>query len=152
TKQMDFFSSLIGDGLILDEIKNIQSSKKELRMFGLSVGGVFFALGLILLFFGRHNSYYLLAGGGALIIAGAAFPRLLLPLQKVWMSFAVVMGWFMTRVIVTLMYWLVLTPIGLAGRAAGKDFLDLKVDARRDSYWRRREAGPCKKSDYERQF
>ncbi len=136
--------------MLLDEIKNIQSSKKELRKFGLSVGGVFFVLGLVLFYFGRFNGYYLLALGGALIAFGAVVPSLLLPLQKVWMGLAVVMGWFMSRFIITIMYIFVLTPIALIGKAVGKRFIEVEIDPKARTYWKR--CAPKGKGEYEKQF
>jgi len=135
---------------LLDEIKNIQSSKKDLRKFGLSVGGVFFALGLVLFYFGRFNGYYLLALGGALIAFGAVLPSLLLPLQKAWMALAVVMGWFMSRVIITVMYVFVLTPIAMIGKAVGKKFLDVGLDPEAGTYWKK--VAPKERGDCEKQF
>ncbi|OGP14828.1 MAG: hypothetical protein A2052_08365 [Deltaproteobacteria bacterium GWA2_54_12] len=136
---------------LADEIRNIKSSKKELRAFGLSVGGVLIAAAVVLYLFGRGNFVYFAAAGIALAASGALVPAILLPLQKVWMSFAVIMGWCSTRVIIILLFVLVLTPIGLISRAFGKEFLDTGFDQSRKSYWRHRETAG-KKSDYERQF
>lgn len=136
---------------LADEIRNIKSSKKELRAFGLLVGGVLIAVGVVLYLFGRGNFVYFAGVGIALAASGALVPSVLLPLQKVWMSFAVVMGWCSTRVIIILLFVLVLTPIGLLSRVFGKVFLDTGFDRSRKSYWLRRETA-VKKSDYERQF
>lgn len=137
---------------LLDEIKGIKSTKKELRAFGLSVGGVLIAVAVVLYFFGRGNFVYFAAIGAALAVSGALLPLILLPLQKVWMSFAVVMGWFMTRVILILLFVLVLTPIGLVSRAFGKVFLDTGFDRSSKSYWLQRDASAAGKNDYEKQF
>ena len=137
---------------LLDEIRGIKSSKKELRAFGLSVGGVLIVVAAVLYFFGRGNFVYFAAVGAALAVSGALVPRVLLPLQKVWMSFAVVMGWFMTRVILIFLFVLVLTPIGLLSKAFGKVFLDTGFDLSSKSYWLKRDPSAAGKNDYERQF
>jgi hypothetical protein len=58
----------------------------------------------------------------------------------------------MTNVILGILFYLVFTFIGVVSRLAGKQFLDLKMDISRRSYWRYRESKPFNKSNYERQF
>ena len=58
------------------------------------------------------------------------------------MGLAVVLNYFLSRFILTLMYYLVLTPTGLVLRVLGRDLLDLKLQDR-PSYWHRRSStGP----------
>jgi len=47
-------------------------------------------------------------------------------------------GWFNTRVILILVYYLLLTPTGLIMKLCGKDLLDRKIDRGCQSYWRER--------------
>lgn len=63
-----------------------------------------------------------------------------------------ILGWVMTRVILALVFYLVLTPIALLGRAFGEQFLHLKKSPESTSYWVRKSEPPRQKSDYERQF
>jgi len=69
-----------------------------------------------------------------------------------WMSVAFVLGFVMAHVILTLFFFLVVTPIGLCARLAGKDFLSLKLDPKANSYWLSRPAEVKTPADYERQF
>jgi hypothetical protein len=137
---------------IIAEIKEIKSTKKELRNFGLVVGGVLIAIGAFLFWKERPAHPYFLIVGAVLVVLGLILPAILKPLQKVWMGFAVVMGFFMTRVILTILYFLVLTPLGLVARLTGKRFLELRPDKAKKSYWNKREAKPFDKKEYERQF
>ena len=66
---------------------------------------------------------------------GVVLPKVLLPLQKIWMSLALVLGYVMTRVILTLVYFLVVTPIGLTLRLFGKDPLTKGPDPNLATYW-----------------
>ena len=68
------------------------------------------------------------------------------------MSLAAVIGWFMTRVILGGVFYLLVTPISLLSRLSGKRFLDLKLDRDRDSYWNYRQVKNFEQSDYEKQF
>jgi len=138
--------------MIIEEIKNIKSDKKECRKFGLSVGIVLVILAVILGNFGKESFVYFGSIGGLLIIAAIVAPKLLLPLQKIWMSLAVILGFIMTRVILLVLFYLILTPIGLIARIFGKDFLDLKLNKDKVSYWNLRQGKNYEKLDTERQF
>ncbi len=120
---------------ILTEIKNIKSTRKDLRNFGMLVGGVLLVLGAILFWYGKGSAPYILGAGGVLFACGVIFPTILTPLQKVWMALAVVMGFIMTRVILTILFFIVITPLGVGFRLAGKRPLDIKIDRSAKSYW-----------------
>lgn len=79
-------------------------------------------------------------------------PSVLKPLQKAWMTLAVILGWIMTRVILSILFYLVFTAIGGISRLLGKQFLDLKIDPSINSYWIKREPKTFNKSGYEKQF
>ena len=137
---------------IRDDIKQLKTGDRDLRKFGLLVGGVFAVLGvLFLLRHKAHYPYFLLPGVG-LIAFGAVLPRALKYVYLTWMSVAFVLGFVVSHVILTLFFFLVITPVGLIARATGKDFLSLKLDRNAPSYWIRREQKPVKPADYERQF
>ena len=136
--------------MILDEIKNIKSTRRDLRNFGLVVGGVLLAIGTLLLWRGRPSAAYLGGIGAALVILGLIAPSLLKPLQIPWMALSVVMGWVMTRLILGGLYYLGFTPISLIARISGKRFLDHGGDG--GSYWNRRDGGEVKPRDIEKQF
>lgn len=138
--------------MLIEEIKNIKSGKSDLRKFGITVGIVVGLIGGLLLWKDRGSYPYFLTISVFLIVSGILFPKVLLPLQRVWMTIAVIMGWFMTRVILSILFYLVFTPIGLIARLMGKEFLELKIDKRRDSYWIYRKEKPYDRRDYERQF
>ena len=138
--------------MIKEEIKNINSSKTELRKFGFTVGGVLLIIGIVLLYFEKSSHPYFLGIGGLLIILGAVLPKILLPIQKAWMALAVDLGFIMTRVILSILYYLVITPIGLLAKLFGKDFLDRKIEKDKNTYWNFRFLKDYEKIDTERQF
>ncbi len=138
--------------MLIEEIKNIKSEKSDLRKFGITVGIVVGLIGGLLLWRGKDIYVYFLIASAFLIIWGLLFPNVLLPLQKAWMTIAVVIGWFMTRIILSVLFYIIFTPTGLIARALGKEFLELKIDKSRKSYWIYREERPFDKKDYERQF
>ena len=138
--------------MIKDEIKNIKQSPKDLRKFGLTVGTVLLLIAFFLMWKHKPSQFYFLYIGAFLVLAGFLFPSILRPLNKVWMTLAVLLGWIMTRVILSLLFYLVITPISLIARISGKHFLDLKIDKSRASYWEKRKNVPSSPVDYERQF
>ena len=92
----------------------------------------------------------LVGGGAAFAIAALLAPRALTPLYQPWMRLAEALGWFNTRVLLILIYYLVVTPIGLVLRLFRRS--PLKVEERDGSLW----ASPAKHSwgdrHYEKQF
>lgn len=138
--------------MIIEEFKKIKSTRKELREFGLVVGGVLLVLGGVLLWKDRPAAPYMLGAGGALMFLGLIWPTILRPLQRAWMALAVVMGWVMTRVILGVLFYLVFTPMGILARISGKRFIEKGFDARRASYWDKRSGDVSDPKRYERQF
>jgi hypothetical protein len=138
--------------MLLEEIKNIKSSKSDLRKFGITFGIVFAVLGGALWWKGKDSFTLFILVSSAFFIIGLLVPFLLKPLQKVWMTLAVVLGWFMTRLILSILFYCIFTLIGLISRLLGKRFLDLEMDNTNESYWIQREQKVFDKKDYERQF
>ncbi len=135
-----------------EEIKNIKEDKTTLRKFGLTVGTVLLLVGIVLYLTGKSSSVVFGGAGVLLILFGLILPNILKPLNKIWMTLAVILGWFMSRLILFILFYIVITPIGFFLRIAGKDFLNLRTDKNSDSYWEKREKRVKEKIDYERQF
>ena len=138
--------------MIIEEIKSIKSGRKELRNFGIIVGIVLGLLGGVLSWRGRGYYFYFYILSIAFFFLSFIPPFLLKPIHKIWMTLAVLLGWFMTRVILSILFYLVITPIGLLLRLFGKDVLDLKFDRNADSYWILKEKVKSETRNYERQF
>ena len=135
-----------------DEIKNIKEDKTTLRKFGTTVGTVLLIVGIVLYLTGKSSSVIFGGAGVLLILFGLILPNILKPLNKIWMTMAVILGWFMSRLILFILFYIVITPIGFLLRIAGKDFLNLRTDKNCDSYWEKREKRDKEKIDFERQF
>ncbi|HKI77232.1 MAG TPA: SxtJ family membrane protein [Ignavibacteriaceae bacterium] len=138
--------------MIIEEIKNIKGSKRDLRKFGLTVGLVLIAIAAFL-FWKQKGSYPIFTIIALfLIVSGLLFPLILRPLNKVWMTLAILMGWVMTRVILIILFFIVLTPLSFVARIFRKKFLDLDIDKTKESYWEIREKKEINPVEYERQF
>lgn len=135
------------------EIAQLKTDPATLRKFGLVVGAVFACLGVW--FWWRHRPVYpwFLVPAAPLLVLGALAPTLLKEIYRVWMTLALVMGLVMSMVILTLFYYVVVTPVGLAARLAGKDFLSRRLLPDAKTYWLKRDRSKVKtKADYEQQF
>jgi hypothetical protein len=138
--------------MLKEEFKHIKETKKDLRKFGLTVGIVLAAIGTLLFYFEKSSAIYFTIIGGLLILLGVLFPQLLKPLNKLWMGLAIILGFIMTRVILTTLFYLVITPIGFLAKMFGKKFMALKYDRSAKTYWEKRSTIQKKQIDYERQF
>ena len=137
---------------LLEEVKNIKSGEKELRSFGHVVGGIFSALGLLFLWKGQSFYPYFLGIGMPLIILGFLRPRLLKQVYIAWMSLAILMGAVMAPIVLTLLYFITVTPIAVIARLTGKKFLDLDFRKKTDTYWIPKDNSKRDKKSYEVQF
>lgn len=101
---------------------------------------------------GSYSGYYWIGVG-----AGLAVLRLIPPLfrriYRIWLSFSVILGYFVSRIILTLIFVLVMIPTGIIMRLVGKDPMDRKWDPTAASYWIKREEQPEQTVErYEKQF
>jgi hypothetical protein len=138
--------------MIIEEIKSIRSGKKELRNFGITIG---IALGLFGgLFLWRGKTYYLyfFIIAAVFFFLGIVLPSLLKLFHKGWMTISILMGWLMTRIILIILFYGILTPIGLISRLCGQDFLDKKLNKNAPSYWVLRDKQKVDKKTYQQQF
>ena len=138
--------------MIKEEIKNIKEDQTTIRKFGLTVGTVLLLVGIVLYLTGKSSSVVFGGIGVLLILFGLILPSILKPLNKIWMTLAVILGWFMSRLILFILFYIVITPIGFFLKLMGKDFLHLKFDKKSQSYWETREKKIAEQIDYERQF
>lgn len=127
-------------------------SKTELRKFGVTVGAAFAVLGTISWWRGHELPPRVLwTLGGLLFVPGLLFPGVLGPVQRAWMAFALVLGHVNTRIILTVLYYLVMTPVGFVMRLF-HDPLDRSLRDGKESHWVKREPETPELARYERQF
>ena len=108
-------------------MKKQQAPNFKERSFGISVGTVLLLIAAFLVWRGRILTAEILAPIGAvLLILGLTAPRLLKWPSAVWWKFAMVLGHVNSRVILTLAFALVLTPLGLLWRLIGRDPLAMR--------------------------
>ena len=136
-----------------DELKQLPTAPRDLRRFGLLVGGVFALLTIWFWFRGKPFWPWTLIPAVPLLVLGAAFPKALRIPYLSWMTLALILGLIVSTILLTIFYYVVITPMGMLARIVGKDFLNLKLEPHSSSYWIRREPNSHRTpTDYERQY
>lgn len=116
---------------------------KELRQFGLIVGGVFALIGLWPWLVHGQDLRLWAAGLSVLLIMPAlVFPKVLRPVHRGWMFVGHVLGWINTRILLGIVFYGIVTPIGLIRRLFKKDAMGLGFRQNVDSYRRLRQPRP----------
>ncbi|MCP9469251.1 MAG: SxtJ family membrane protein [Nitrospira sp.] len=113
---------------------NAKTETKQLRSFGLLVGGIFVAIGAWPVVSGQPVRGWALGLGGLLMGLGALTPRSLALPYKGWMAIGHVLGWVNTRIILGIVFYGLLTPLGLIRRALGHDPLRIAFEPQQDTY------------------
>jgi len=114
------------------------------RSFGLVFAAFFAIVGLLPWLFGSGVRGWALATAAAFAVAGLLFPNLLAPLARLWARIGTFLHRVVSPIVLGVMFFLVVTPIGVLMRWLGKDPLRLKFDRAAESYWIPREPpGPA---------
>ena len=113
----------------MDDIK-ISSN----RSFGIVFFIVFFLIALYPLINNEDIRIWSLIISLIFLILGLINSRILNPLNKLWFKFGILLGKIVSPIIMGIIFFLVVTPIGFIMRILGKDLLNLKFNANK-SYW-----------------
>jgi hypothetical protein len=105
------------------------------RKFGLIVGGACLCVFIFKLVF-KHPHYLPFAIlGGILMLTALIIPQILNPLRVVWDKIGEVLGIINSHVILFLLYFIIITPIGFLLRLMNKDLLKTKIINHKNTYW-----------------
>ncbi len=141
---------------VAEEFSELDTSRKALRTFGWQIGGIFLLIGGVLAWhWGAFGTLVmiLLGLGGVLLVVGLSFPAALRPIYKLWMGLALVLGFVMSHVLLAVVFFGLVTPIGLVMRLFGHDPLSRRVAPPGGTYWKDREVyDPHDRERMERSF
>ncbi len=114
---------------------NSTAETRQYRSFGLLVGGIFGLIGLWpALFRGQNPRLWAILLAGLLLLPAVVLPKSLAPVHRIWMAAGHVLGWINTRIILGVVFYGLLTPMGLAMRLLGKDPLRRRFDPKAETY------------------
>lgn len=116
---------------------------KDLRTFGLLVGVLMAVIGSWpFVYRGEPPRSWALAVATVLLTLGATWPSLLSPLHKVWMALGHILGWINTRILLSIIFYGMVTPIGFTRRLMRKDSLRKAFRADHETYRARKDRRP----------
>ncbi len=105
------------------------------RNFGIT----FFVVFLILYLLFRNNVFYidlfLISFSLIFLLLGILNSSLLTGINRIWYKFGLLLGAIVSPIIMTLIFFIVVTPIGLVMQILSKNYLDIKKDKKKNSYW-----------------
>ena len=112
--------------------------KNSNRSFGLLFFVVFLIIGIWPLLNEETLRLWSIVISFIFLILGLLKSKLLSPLNSSWIKFGEILGKFIPPIIMALIYFIIITPIGLLMRLIGKDLLNIKFNQQK-SYWVQRE-------------
>ena len=113
----------------MDEIK-ISSN----RSFGIVFFIVFLVIALYPLLKDNDLRIWSLVISFIFLILGLINSKILTPLNRLWFKFGLLLGKFISPLIMGIIFFIVVTPIGIIMRLLKKDLLNLKYN-KKETYW-----------------
>ena len=112
------------------------SSEKN---FGFIFTIFFVIIGIYPLWYGNNIRLWSLVLAFIFLFITIFLPRVLIVPNKLWFIIGKLLGNIVSPIIILLLYFLTVTPIGIIMRLLGKDLIGLKLDKSAQSYWIKRE-------------
>lgn len=111
------------------------TDKGKLRKFGLLVGSIFILIGSIPVVKGKDLNFYLIIIGAIMVLIAFVAPKILSLVYKVWMKISNILGRINSFLILSMIFYLILTPIGIVMRIFRINSRKFIYKWRKDSYW-----------------
>lgn len=132
-------------------IETAAPARKQLITFGVSIAAALSVIAGVRVWRNGLDEVAISAFIVAGLFATSAViaPNSLVSVYSWWMRFAEVLGWINTRILLMLIFYLVVTPVGLIMRIVRRSPLDV---TRKDSYWTEPPRNSYGDRHYEKQF
>jgi hypothetical protein len=119
--------------------ESLQSHRKVTvgseRNFGIVFAVVFAIIAFAPLYHGGSVHWWAIGLSAAFLVCALAAPRVLRPLNHLWFKFGLLLHHVTNPIIMGVLYFAAVVPMGLVLRLLGKDLLRLKPDKAAGSYW-----------------
>ena len=113
-----------------DEVKGSSD-----RSFGLVFTVFFSVVGGIKLWVGSSWFWPWFVAAALVLLLALAAPKVLAPANRLWLRFGLLLHRIVNPIVMGLLFFVTMTPIGLALRLFGKDLLHLRRDRETHTYW-----------------
>lgn len=140
---------------IREEIKAVyrEPSDRELTILALLFLIFPGLIGLYLLYFKGSAAGYTWITVGVILALFRLIKPVFRMIYRAWIAISITIGYFVSRVILSLIFFLLITPMGLIFKLIGKDPMERKIDPAAESYWQKKEEETDKSIErYEKQF
>lgn len=131
--------------------EHIDVSPAAARKTCLTVGTVLFALGAWQVYRGRPVAAIVFGSALTVLAVAAMIPPLAVGFHRAWMTVAAALGYVNTRILLSIAYYVVLTPMGVWRRATGHDPLARRGRSE-PSYWLKRDSVKQTPEGFKRAF
>lgn len=130
-----------------------QEERKRIHRFGW-FGFVFFLIiGSIALWRGNERTAHIFGGLSAFFIVFTLIsPTIMRYAYKGWMAVVGIIGWVNRQLLLSIVFFFLVTPTGLILRLLGRDFMNSRIDPAASTYWNTRKQTTIEKNSYEKRF
>ena len=109
------------------------------KSFGIVFSFVFLMIALYPLTNSQNIHFWAISISFIFLLLGLLAPKTLVLPNKIWFKFGLILGSIIAPIVMALIYFITVLPIGLIMRLLGKDILKQKLDKSMDSYWVKRD-------------
>lgn len=144
---------------IIDEIREeiravlTEPSTRDMNILAALFLGFPGLIGAYIAFWKGSPNGYVWIGVGAALAATRAVRPLFLMVYRLWIGISVTLGYFVSRILLTIIFFLVMAPTGLIMYLVGRDPMERKLDPEASTYWKKRDPQTDSSIErYEKQF
>jgi len=116
-------------------IKNNKIETSTNRSFGITFSVVFLIIGIWPLLNNEPIRIWSIVISLIFLLFGLMNSKLLTPFNKIWFKFGILLGSIVSPIAMSMVFFIVVTPIGICMRLLRKDILNRKFDKNANSYW-----------------
>jgi carbamoyltransferase len=120
---------------LIEDIKKIEATSKNIKKFALALSVVILVFNGFLYAFKGYIYFWMLLLALVLSVSALIKPNILKYIYKAWTTIALIIAWIINTIILSIVFYVVVTPIALIARIAKKEFLEIKIDNKTKSYW-----------------